>query len=161
MTIKMSDLQAKSTPPAGSPSNVQNSPSNVQNSQKDEEGEKSSKIGSTSISSKTSSLEDSQRFCGDTNSSSTKLDLIQITFEEPQIENSKDEDTIKETKASSENLTFEQEVYSELEDRLKEAQEEAVDDQDSKPNSGMISLEIASQENFRSSFHMIPILSDD
>ena len=63
--------------------------------------------------------------------------------------------------ASSENLTFEQEVYSELEDRLKEAQEEAVDDQDSKPNSGMISLEIASQENFRSSFHMIPILSDD
>ena len=52
-------------------------------------------------------------------------------------------------------------MYSELEDRLKEAQEEAVDDQDSKPNSGMISLEIASQENFRSSFHMIPILSDD
>ena len=123
MTIKMSDLQAKSTPPAGSPSNVQNSPSNVQNSQKDEEGEKSSKIGSTSISSKTSSLEDSQRFaflsntkalvfkytnincdnfrsCGDTNSSSTKLDLIQITFEEPQIENSKDEDTIKETKGT-------------------------------------------------------------
>ena len=52
-------------------------------------------------------------------------------------------------------------MYSELEDRLKEAQEESVDDQDSKPNSGMISLEIASQENFRSSFHMIPILSDD
>jgi len=168
MTIKMSDLQARSTPPTSSPSNVQNPPSNiqnppsnVQNSQKDEEGEKSSKIGSTSISSKTSSLEDSQRSCGDTNSSSTKLDLIQITFEEPQIENSKEEDTVKETKALSENLTFEQEVYSELEDRLKEAQEEAVDDQDSKPNSGMISLEIASQENFRSSFHMIPILSDD
>ena len=52
-------------------------------------------------------------------------------------------------------------MYSELEDRLKEAQEEALDDQDSKLNSGMISLEIASQENFRSSFHMIPILSDD
>jgi len=175
MTIKMSDLQARSTPPEdlpadvqnppsnvqNPPSNVQNPPSNVQNSQKDEEGEKSSKIGSTSISSKSSLLEDSQRSCGDTNSSSTKLDLIQITFEEPQIENSKEEDTVKETKASSENLTFEQEVYSELEDRLKEAQEEAVDDQDSKPNSGMISLEIASQENFRSSFHMIPILSDD
>ena len=69
MTIKMSDLQARSTPPTSSPSNVQNPPSNVQNppsnvqnSQKDEEGEKSSKIGSTSISSKTSSLEDSQRF---------------------------------------------------------------------------------------------------
>jgi len=183
MTIKMSDLQARSTPPEdlpsdvqnphsnvqnppsnvqNPPSNVQNPPSNDQNSQKDGEGEKSSKIGSTtSISSKSSLLEDSQRSCGDTNSSSTKLDLIQITFEEPQIENSKEDDTIKETKASSENLTFEQEVYSELEDRLKEAQEEAVDDQDSKPNSGMISLEIASQENFRSSFHMIPILSDD
>ena len=132
MTIKMSDLQARSTPPEVSPSNVQNPPSNVQNppsnvqnSQKDEEGEKTSKIGSTtSISSKSSLLEDSQRFaflsntkalvfttytnincdnfrsCGDTNSSSTKLDLIQITFEEPQIENSKEEDTVKETKGT-------------------------------------------------------------
>ena len=84
MTIKMSDLQARSTPPEDLPSdvqnppsnvqnpppnvqilpsNVQNPPSNVQNSQKDEEGEKSSKIGSTtSISSKSSLLEDSQRF---------------------------------------------------------------------------------------------------
>ena len=83
MTIKMSDLQARSTPPEdlpsdvqnppsnvqnppsnvqNPPSNVQNPPSNVQNSQKDEEGEKSSKIGSTSISSKSSLLEDSQRF---------------------------------------------------------------------------------------------------
>ena len=66
MTIKMSDLQARSTPPEdlpsdvqNPPSNVQNPPSNVQNSQKDEEGEKSSK---TSISSKSSLLEDSQRF---------------------------------------------------------------------------------------------------
>ena len=139
MTIKMSDLQARSTPPEdlpsdvqnspsnvqNPPSNVQNPPSNVQNSQKDEEGEKSSKIGSTtSISSKSSLLEDSQRFaflsdtkslvfttytnincdtfrsCGDTNSSSTNLDLIQITFEEPQIENSKEEDTVKETKGT-------------------------------------------------------------
>jgi hypothetical protein len=139
MTIKMSDLQARSTPPEdlpsdvqnppsnvqNPPSNVQNPPSNVQNSQKDEEGEKSSKIGSTTtISSKSSLLEDSQRFaflsntkalvfttytnincdnfrsCGDTNSSSTKLDLIQITFEEPQIENSKEEDTVKETKGT-------------------------------------------------------------
>ena len=83
MTIKMSDLQARSTPPEdlpsdvqnppsnvqnpppnvpNLPSNVQNPPSNVQNSQKDEEGEKSSKIESTSISSKSSLLEDSQRF---------------------------------------------------------------------------------------------------
>ena len=69
MTIKMSDLQARSTPPddlpsdvQNPPSNVQNPPSNVQNSQKDEEGEKSSKIESTSISSKSSLLEDSQRF---------------------------------------------------------------------------------------------------
>jgi hypothetical protein len=70
MTIKMSDLQARSTPPEvlpsnvqNPPSNVQNPPSNVQNSQKDEEGEKTSKIGSTtSISSKSSLLEDSQRF---------------------------------------------------------------------------------------------------
>ena len=84
MTIKMSDLQARSTPPEdlpsdvqnppsnvqnppsnvqNPPSNVQNPPSNVQNSQKDEEGGKSSKIGSTtSISSKSSLLEDSQRF---------------------------------------------------------------------------------------------------
>ena len=46
MTIKMSDLQAKSTPPEGSPSNVQKTPNNVQNSQTDEEGEKSSKMGS-------------------------------------------------------------------------------------------------------------------
>ena len=135
MTIKMSDLQARSTPPEDLPSDIQNSPSNVQNppsnvqnppsnvpnSQKDEEGGKSSK---TSISSKSSLLEDSQRFaflsntkslvfttytnihcdnfrsCGDTNSSSTKLDLIQITFEEPQIENSKEEDTVKETKGT-------------------------------------------------------------
>ena len=72
LTIKMSDLQARSTPPEdltsdvqnlpsnvqNPPSNVQNPPSNVQNSQKDEEGEKSSK---TSISSKSSLLEDSQR----------------------------------------------------------------------------------------------------
>ena len=77
MTIKMSDLQARSTPPEdlpsdvqnppsnvqNPPSNVQNPPSNVQNSQKDEEGGKSSKIGSTtSISSRSSLLEDSQRF---------------------------------------------------------------------------------------------------
>ena len=77
MTIKMSDLQARSTPPEDLPSDVQNPPSNVQNppsnvqnppsndqnSQKDGEGEKSSKIGSTtSISSKSSLLEDSQRF---------------------------------------------------------------------------------------------------
>ena len=65
LTIKMSDLQARSTPPEdltsdvqNLPSNVQNPPSNVQNSQKDEEGGKSSK---TSISSKSSLLEDSQR----------------------------------------------------------------------------------------------------
>ena len=58
---------------------------------------------------------------------------------------------------STPDLTFEEEVYSELEGRLKEA----MDEKESVPDSGMISLEIASQENFRSSFHMIPILSDN
>ena len=51
-------------------------------------------------------------------------------------------------------------MYSELENKLKEA----IDDENSMPNktdSGMISLEIAEQENFRSSFHMIPIISDE
>ena len=43
---------------------------------------------------------DNFRSCGDTNSSSTKLDLIQITFEEPIIENPKEDDTIKETKGT-------------------------------------------------------------
>ena len=102
MTIKMSDLQARSTPPEdlpsdvqnppsnvqnppsnvqNPPSNVQNPPSDVQNSQKDEEGEKSSKIGSTtSISSKSSLLEDSQRFAFLSNTKALVFTTILISI---------------------------------------------------------------------------------